>query len=92
MQKFGRHARTLTPGLWCLNPLCGESVVGSLSLRVQQLDVHCDTKTRDNVFVRVVVAVQYQVIADLAFDAFYKLSNPHQQIMCYVFDGACVRQ
>ena len=39
----------------------GEYVAGTLSLRVQQLDVRCETKTRDNVFVNIVVSVQYQV-------------------------------
>lgn len=39
----------------------GEEVAGYLSLRVQQLDVRCDTKTKDNVFVTIVVSVQYQV-------------------------------
>lgn len=57
-----------------------------LSLRVQQLDVTVGTKTKDNVFVEVVIAVQYQVIGERAYDAFYKLQNPHEQITSYVFD------
>lgn len=86
VQKFGRHSRILNPGLAFLNPLCGECVAGSISLRIQQLDVKCDTKTRDNVFVKIVVSVQYQVIVDQVYDAFYKLTNVHQQITAYVFD------
>jgi hypothetical protein len=49
MQGFGKFNRMAHPGCNCLNPFCGETVAGSLSLRVQQLDVKCETKTRDNV-------------------------------------------
>jgi len=55
-------------------------------LRIQQLDVTVETKTKDNVFVHVVVAVQYQVIFDNIFDAYYRLTNPREQITAYVFD------
>jgi len=80
------------PGCNCLNPFCGERVAGHLSLRVQQLDVRCETKTKDNVFVTLVVSVQYQVKRVLLYEdgpppaAFYKLTNSHQQISSYVFD------
>jgi regulator of protease activity HflC (stomatin/prohibitin superfamily) len=53
---------------------------------VRQLDVNCETKTKDNVFVNVVISVQYQVVLEKAFDAFYKLANPEIQIQAYVFD------
>uniref|UniRef100_A0A2N9HTD4 Band 7 domain-containing protein n=1 Tax=Fagus sylvatica TaxID=28930 RepID=A0A2N9HTD4_FAGSY len=59
---------------------------GHLSLRVQQLDVQCETKTKDNVFVTVVASIQYRAISDKAADAFYKLSNTKAQIQSYVFD------
>lgn len=64
----------------------GEAVAGKLSLRVQQLDVRCDTKTKDNVFVRIIVSVQYQVREDNLYDAFYRLTNSSNQITSYVFD------
>jgi regulator of protease activity HflC (stomatin/prohibitin superfamily) len=60
--------------------------VGRLSLRIQQLDVFCETKTKDNVFVQVAVAVQYRVISEGAYDAFYRLTDPKGQIQSYVFD------
>ncbi|RYG69510.1 SPFH domain-containing protein [archaeon] len=63
-----------------------ESIVRSVSLRVQYLDVACDTKTKDNVFVRIVVAVQYKVIEDKVPSAYYKLTDAHSQIRSYVFD------
>ncbi|KAL2534912.1 Hypersensitive-induced response protein 1 [Abeliophyllum distichum] len=61
-------------------------LAGSLSLRVQQLDVRCETKTKDNVFVTVVASIQYQALSEKAADAFYKLSNTKAQIQAYVFD------
>merc|ERR1712194_380941 len=63
-----------------------QSVVGRLSLRVQQLDVLCETKTKDNVFVQVGVAVQYQVVTESAYDAWYRLTSPTSQIEAYVYD------
>jgi len=69
-----------------LNPARCESLAGIVSLRIQQLDVTIETKTKDNVFVHVVVAVQYQVIWDNIYDAYYRLTNPREQITAYVFD------
>lgn len=83
----GRYDTVLGPGChfmpWCV----GRRVAGYLSLRVQQLDVRCETKSKDNVFVTVVASVQYRALADKAYDAFYRLSNASQQIQSYVFDG-----
>ncbi|KAK8483777.1 hypothetical protein V6N13_030785 [Hibiscus sabdariffa] len=61
-------------------------LAGHLSLRLQQLDVRCETKTKDNVFVNVVASIQYRALADKANDAFYKLTNTRTQIQAYVFD------
>eukprot|EP00210_Caulerpa_lentillifera_P005786 g5532.t1 len=57
-----------------------------MNMRIRQLDVSVETKTQDNVFVHLVVSVQYQVIRDSIFDAFYKLTDSKQQIKSYVFD------
>jgi regulator of protease activity HflC (stomatin/prohibitin superfamily) len=57
-----------------------------LSLKIQQLDVIVETKTKDDVFVKLKVSVQYMVIKDKVYDAFYKLDYPHDQITSYVFD------
>jgi regulator of protease activity HflC (stomatin/prohibitin superfamily) len=57
-----------------------------LTLRVQQLDVLVETKTQDNVFVKLKVSVQYYVLAEKMYEAFYKLTSPHDQITSYVFD------
>lgn len=84
IESFGKFSRIAESGCNCLNPFCCEGVAGVLSLRIQQLDVQCETKTRDNVFVTLVVSVQYQVHDPK--DAFYKLTNSHTQISSYVFD------
>jgi len=76
----------LQPGCHCLPWFLGKRIAGHLSLRVQQLDIKCETKTKDNVFVNVVASIQYRALADSANDAFYKLSNTRSQIQAYVFD------
>ncbi|BBA16996.1 SPFH domain-containing protein [Blattabacterium cuenoti] len=63
-----------------------DNIVGKLTLKIQQLDVLVDTKTKDNVFVKVKVSVQFKVIKDKVYDAFYKLDNSHAQITSYIFD------
>jgi regulator of protease activity HflC (stomatin/prohibitin superfamily) len=87
VEKWGRFSHVAQPGLHCLNPFLGEWMAGRLSLRVQSLDVRCDTKTKDNVFVTVVCSIQYRVVRQNADDAFYELQNPREQIQAYVFDG-----
>lgn len=86
VEKFGKYERIAEPGFQCVNWICGRRLAGYISLRVQQLDVRCETKTKDNVFVSVVCSVQYRALVDHAEDAFYKLTNPQQQIQAYVFD------
>lgn len=85
VEDLGQFKRLVGEGpsiiLWPL-----QSVVGRLSLRVQQLDVLCETKTKDNVFVQVGVAVQFKVVTESAYDAWYRLTNPTSQIQAYVFD------
>jgi len=72
---IGQFKRLIKEGPSCIIwPL--QSVVGRLSLRVQQLDVLCETKTKDNVFIQVGVAVQYRVVTESAYDAWYRLTSP----------------
>lgn len=86
IENCGSYSRIVPAGCTLITCPC-ESIVGYMSLRVQQLNVTCDTKTKDNVFVKVSVAVQYFVIADKVYDAFYKLTDHRAQIRSYVFDG-----
>ena len=90
VQKFGKFARVALPGLNFKVPVV-ESIAGRLNLRVTQLDVRVETKTEDNVFVHVIVAVQYHVLADKVYEAFYKLSDPTTQITAFVFDSVRAR-
>ncbi|KAH7851832.1 hypothetical protein Vadar_016976 [Vaccinium darrowii] len=85
-ERFGKFEAILEPGCHCLPWHFGHRLAGHLSLRVQQLDVRCETKTKDNVFVNVVASIQFRALADKASDAFYKLTNTRSQIQAYVFD------
>lgn len=84
VQRLGKFIRVAHAGLNFKTPL--EAVAGRINLRVQQLDVEVETKTRDNVFVKVMVSVQYFVLPDKIFEAFYKLNNAERQITSFVFD------
>ena len=85
VERFGKFKRATIAGLHFKVPLI-DRIAGRVSLRVQQLDVKVETKTLDNVFVHVVVSVQYAVTPDNIYEAFYKLQNPTSQIRSYVFD------
>ncbi len=85
VERFGRFHSIKRPGLQFKIPFL-DRVAGRITLRVQQLDVLVETKTHDNVFVKLKVSVQYYVLAEKMFEAFYKLTSPHDQITSYVFD------
>ena len=85
VERFGKFKRIAGAGLNFKIPLI-DRVAGRISLRVRQLDVKVETKTKDNVFVFVIVSVQYFVIPDKVIDAFYKLQNADAQITSYVYD------
>jgi len=84
-ERCGKNEGVLEPGLNYIN-CCTEYVIGRVSFRMQYLEVKCESKTRDNVFVDLVVSVQYQVLEDGVYDAFYSLTNQDEQIRAYVFD------
>ena len=85
VERFGKFVSVRQSGLQIKIPII-DRVSGRVSLRVQQLDVVVETKTKDDVFVKLKVSVQYKVIKDKVFDAFYKLDFPQDQITSYVFD------
>mmetsp|Transcript_25579 Transcript_25579/g.39120 ORF Transcript_25579/g.39120 Transcript_25579/m.39120 type:complete len:283 (+) Transcript_25579:115-963(+) len=85
IERFGKFNRLAKPGLGFL--ICGaEQLAGRLSFRVQQLDVRLETKTMDNVFVTAVVSIQFQVLEEKAWNAFYALTDPRRQITAHVYD------
>jgi regulator of protease activity HflC (stomatin/prohibitin superfamily) len=85
VERFGRFHSVRNSGIQIRIPFV-DKIAGRLSLRIQQLDVLVETKTKDDVFVRIKVSVQYLVLKDKVYEAFYQLENPHGQITSYVFD------
>ncbi|CAA0145087.1 SPFH domain-containing protein [Tenacibaculum maritimum] len=85
IERFGRFHSIRHSGLQFKIPVF-DRIAGKLSLKIQQLDVIVETKTLDDVFTKLKVSVQYVVIKDKVYDAFYKLEYPHEQITSYVFD------
>jgi regulator of protease activity HflC (stomatin/prohibitin superfamily) len=81
--RFGKFLRVAQPGLNWKWPII-DSIAGRVSLRVNQINLTMETKTKDNVFVTIPISVQNRVRPDKVFDAFYKLSNPMEQIQSYV--------
>lgn len=90
VERFGKFKKVSQAGLNFKIPLI-DRIAGRVSLRVQQLDVQVETKTKDNVFVLVVVSVQYFVLGTKVVDAFYRLQNPQEQITAFVFDTVRAR-
>ncbi|MGO1422497.1 MAG: SPFH domain-containing protein [Brachybacterium sp.] len=85
VERFGKFKRVAQAGLNFKTPFI-DNTTRPVSLRVQQLEVNIESKTKDNVFVNVPVAVQYKIRDEQVVDAYYKLSNPEAQIRSYVFD------
>jgi regulator of protease activity HflC (stomatin/prohibitin superfamily) len=81
--RFGKFRRVAEPGLNWKWPII-DKVAGKVSLRVNQIDLTMETKTKDNVFVTIPISVQNRVRPEKIYDAFYKLSNPMEQIQSYV--------
>lgn len=85
IERFGKFQSIRQSGLQLKIPLI-DRIAGRLSLKIQQLDVIVETKTLDDVFVRLKISVQYKVVKEKVYEAFYKLDFPHEQITSYVFD------
>ena len=85
LERFGKFLGIRSAGLQFKIPLV-DRVAARLSLRIQQLDVIVETKTNDDVFVHLKISIQFQILAEKVYDAFYKLQNPHEQLTSYIFD------
>ena len=85
IERFGRFQSIRHSGFQLKIPGI-DKIAGKVSLKIQQLDVIVETKTLDDVFVKLKVSVQYVIIRDKVYEAFYKLEYPHDQITSYVFD------
>lgn len=85
IERFGKFQSVRFPGLHFRIPVV-DRIAGRISLKIQQLDVMVETKTKDDVFVRIKVSVQFVILKESIYDAFYKLESPYDQITSYVFD------
>ncbi len=85
IQRLGKFNRISRPGFKLKIPIL-ESVASKENLRIQQLDVDVETKTLDDVFVNLKISVQYRVVSEKVYEAFYELEDPHGQIASYIFD------
>ncbi|MCB0572729.1 MAG: SPFH domain-containing protein [Phaeodactylibacter sp.] len=85
VERLGKFHSIKRSGLQFKVPLI-DRISGRVSLKIQQLDVNVETKTRDNVFVKLKVSVQFLILTEKVYDAFYRLENSHEQITAYIFD------
>lgn len=85
IERFGKFQSSRLAGFQLKLPII-DKISGRMSLRVQQLDVIVETKTKDDVFVHLKISVQFQILQDKVYEAFYKLQNPHEQITSFIFD------
>jgi len=85
VERFGKFQSTRQSGLNLKIPLI-DRIAGKISLKIQQLDVIVETKTKDDVFVHLKISVQFLIQRDHVYNAFYKLQNPHEQITAFIFD------
>ena len=86
LERLGKFQKVAHAGLHFKLPWV-DRVRDKISLQVRQLDVMVETKTKDNVFVQIPVAVQYEVVQGREREAYYMLSNHEQQIVAYVQDN-----
>ena len=88
IERLGKFHKVSGAGLQFKIPLI-DSIAGNINLRVRELPVEVETKTKDDVFVKIIVSVQFFVVdsIDGIENSFYKLNNPEQQIQSYVFDS-----
>merc|ERR1719181_2037942 len=87
VETCGKFSAIAKPGCTFMIPFYN-NIAGTVSMRLQQMEVACETKTKDNVFITLKVSIQYQVINEdnKIIDAHYRLTNPRVQIESYVFD------
>lgn len=85
LERFGKFVGIRQSGLQLKVPLI-DRIAGRVNLKIQQLDVIVETKTKDDVFVLLKISVQFQILKEKVYDAFYKLQNPHEQITAFIFD------
>jgi len=86
VQNCGKFSRVMSPGFACLKWPC-ESVAGVVSLKLQQLPLQMEAKTKENVFVTLKIAIQYLVESEHVQLSFYSMTNPNAQMQSFVEDA-----
>src|SRR5690606_29577418 len=69
VERFGKFSSIRHAGLHLKIPII-DKIAGRLNLKIQQLDVIIETKTKENVFVKMKVSVQFKVIQEKVYEAF----------------------
>ena len=85
VERFGKFHRVSNPGLNFKIPFI-EEVRSPISLRVMQIDVAVETKTIDDVFIHIITSVQFKIIPEKIYEAYYTLNDPKGQVQAYIFD------
>jgi len=85
VERFGKYNRILHSGLNFLVPVL-DKVSRRINLKIQQMNVHVETKTKDNVFIKLQASVHVQVMSNKVKEACYELDDPYAQISSYIFD------
>lgn len=88
IERLGKFQRVARAGLQFKIPFIDQKV-GRVNMRVMELPVSVETKTKDDVFVKLIVSVQYfvQNNEEGIKNSFYQFDDPHTQIQSYVFDS-----
>nr|AGN32910.1 hypothetical protein [Trypanosoma rangeli] len=82
VENCGKFERVVEPGCHCLIP-CVETVRGSVTVKLQFSSVNVETKTKDNALVLITACLHYRVLPLEASNAFYRFSNPREQIASF---------
>ena len=91
--RFGKFLRVAEAGLNWKAPYL-DSVTGMVSLRVNQITLTMETKTKDNVFVTIPISVQNRVRPEKVLRRFLQTLRPRRadQVLCRAGDsGPCPR-
>lgn len=86
IERLGKFNRVATAGLHLMIPFI-EHRATIMDMRILQLENTIVTKTKDDTFVSLKVAVQYRIDKSRVYEAFYELSDPQDQIKSYIEDS-----
>lgn len=82
VQTFGRFTKTVGPGLHFYLPIVQQ--INVVSTRTHQDDYTLEVKSKDGVFTRIFLGVQYRVEPQNVETAYFTLAQPMAQINSYI--------